>query len=64
MSWPCRTTPVDISQADTIYSVIHFYFAAAEALHIVTTRESPFKSLAAEYTPLTEDYTGDVEEGS
>ncbi|ROW06772.1 hypothetical protein VMCG_04141 [Cytospora schulzeri] len=39
---------------------IHFYFAAAEALHIVTSRQSPFKSLAAEYTPLNGDYEDDL----
>lgn len=47
--------------------IIHFYFAAAEALHIVTTRQSPFKSLAAEYIPLNSDYSdglGDIEEGN
>jgi hypothetical protein len=38
-------------------SGIHVYFAAAEALHIVTTRQTPFQSLAAEYTPLNDDYT-------
>lgn len=51
----------------TIHSIIHFYFAAAEALHIVTTRQSPFKSLAAEYIPLNSDYSdglGDIEEGN
>lgn len=40
---------------------IHFYFAAAEALHIVTTRQTPFQSLAAEYTPLNEGHRDDVE---
>lgn len=46
---------------------IHFYFAAAEALHIITTNRSPFVSLAAEYTPLTEEYRDDlddIEEGN
>lgn len=49
-------------------SGIHFYFAAAEALHIITTNRSPFQSLAAEYTPLNEEYRdddlGDMEEGN
>jgi hypothetical protein len=31
-------------------------------LHIVTTRQTPFQSLAAEYTPLNEEYRDDVEE--
>lgn len=43
------------------FSGIHFYFAAAEALHIVTTRRTPFQSLAAEYTPLNEEYRDDLE---
>lgn len=46
---------------------IHFYFAAAEALHIITTNRSPFMSLAAEYTPLNEEYRddlADIEEGN
>lgn len=50
-----------------ISSGIHFYFAAAEALHIVTTKRIPFQSLAAEYTPLNEEYRddiGDIEEGN
>ncbi|CAN8103997.1 unnamed protein product [Discula destructiva] len=34
---------------------IHFYFAVGEALHIVTSRTSPFRSLAADYPPLTRD---------
>lgn len=50
-----------------ISSGIHFYFAAAEALHIITTKQRPFQSLAAEYTPLYDEYrddVGDVEEGN
>ncbi|KAL1876977.1 hypothetical protein Daus18300_002585 [Diaporthe australafricana] len=46
---------------------IHFYFAAAEALHIITTKRSPYQSLAAEYTPLNEEYRDDlaeIEEGN
>ncbi|KUI58921.1 hypothetical protein VP1G_06184 [Cytospora mali] len=39
---------------------IHFYFAAAEALHIITAREIPFRSLATEYTRLNEDYTDEL----
>lgn len=42
-------------------SGIHFYFAAAEALHIITTKRSPYQSLAAEYTPLNEEYRDDIE---
>ncbi|KUI67522.1 hypothetical protein VM1G_03630 [Cytospora mali] len=39
---------------------IHLYFAAAEALHIITARQTPFRSLATEYTRLNEDYTDEL----